>query len=200
MNKFKLIVILLIQSSFFAMAQGMSETPNQMLLRAVRVGDVAEKTIKKALDAGADVNVVDKNGDTPIMLLAMHGRLYGNDKALEILLKYGANEKVLDSSGRNLIQIAEIAGNNEFIKQLPIQLIKFGSGRSNQFNKIIEKQITLPSELCPIIGDYGFEEQVFEPGYKEKFEREKRSLSKENEDIMMADFIALIQKQAGVLK
>src|SRR5437867_605607 len=100
MNKFKLCAFLFIQASCFAMLQGMSETPNQLLLRSARLGDIGLKNMKKAIEAGADIDAVNEKGDTAFVLLASRGHLYGTAKSVPFLISQGAD--IYKKGGDNL--------------------------------------------------------------------------------------------------
>ncbi len=54
-------------------------------------------TVKKMLDAGADVNAVDEYGQTALMLAAESLKLYGKNKIVKILLERGADISIKGS-------------------------------------------------------------------------------------------------------
>ena len=67
--------------------------PNENLFKAAKSGDL--NALKAALDAGADVNVKDANGETSLMIASS----YGNLVTVRELLARGANIEAADNRG-----------------------------------------------------------------------------------------------------
>lgn len=61
------------------------------------------EVIPVLLEKGAQKDVVDKNGNTPIMLAAFRG----NDKVVDILLKAGADRDKKNNDGKTALNIAQ---------------------------------------------------------------------------------------------
>ena len=70
---------------------------NERLINAAFQGDL--DTVKKALDAGADVNAVDEYGQTALMLAAESLGVYNKKDIIELLLQRGADVSIKDPGG-----------------------------------------------------------------------------------------------------
>ena len=66
---------------------------NKQLNRAVGINDI--KTVKALLDKGADVNVKDNSGSTPLIYAARNGRT----EVLKALIDKGAEVNAKDING-----------------------------------------------------------------------------------------------------
>lgn len=83
------------------------------LLRAARAGHA--DTVKTTLAApGADVNVRDENGSTPLIEAARGG----HDDVVQALLVARADVKVKDNRGKTALMYASEGGHNEIVKLL----------------------------------------------------------------------------------
>jgi hypothetical protein len=71
------------------------------LIRAAGRGDVA--TVRKLLEAGADVNVRGADGGTALMAAAAHGQM----ESARLLLARGADASARDGRGRTALEIAK---------------------------------------------------------------------------------------------
>ena len=83
------------------------------LLRAARAGH-AETVQTTIAVPGADVNVRDENGSTPL-IEAAHG---GHDDVVQALLVARADVKVKDKRGKTALMYASEGGHNEIVKLL----------------------------------------------------------------------------------
>jgi ankyrin repeat protein len=70
---------------------------------AARLGDVS--ALVNLLDKGADVNIVDRTGQTALMVAAA----FGQREALEILLSRGADVNAQDAGGMTALMYAAAA-------------------------------------------------------------------------------------------
>lgn len=91
-----------------------TRTPeSDALLRAARAGHA--DTVKTTLAApGADVNVRDENGATPLIEAARGG----HDDVVQALLVARADVKVKDNQGKTALIYASEGGHNEIVKLL----------------------------------------------------------------------------------
>ena len=68
--------------------------------------------LKFFLDLGTDVNLTDKDGNTPLMLLFKNFHAFGDKdmvmKIFDFLLKAGADEKLKNNAGQNVFDLVEM--------------------------------------------------------------------------------------------
>jgi ankyrin repeat protein len=88
---------------------GLTSTP--LNLAAV---NLPVKFVKMLLEAGADVNHADVNGDTALILAAAGG----NYESVKCLLAHGASVRAISNTGRNVLQAAVESGERECIDEL----------------------------------------------------------------------------------
>ncbi len=67
------------------------ETPEQILFRAVRAGDLGLKLAEKAIALGANVNAKDVDNNTALMCLIKRSPTYETEKIVQLLLESGAD-------------------------------------------------------------------------------------------------------------
>jgi ankyrin repeat protein len=60
--------------------------------------------MKSLIEAGANVNVKDRNGKTPLMVASEHSS--GTVAKIQLLLDNGATLDVTDKTGKNALQLA----------------------------------------------------------------------------------------------
>ncbi|WP_088011794.1 ankyrin repeat domain-containing protein [Gottfriedia acidiceleris] len=89
----------------------LSFIPQNTALHAAIAGEKSIEVIDFLLTNGADPNISDSEGHTPLHIAAFEG----NTSIAERLLKNGAEIKS-NKSGKTPIEIAEERGNSEFIK------------------------------------------------------------------------------------
>jgi uncharacterized protein len=65
------------------------------------------------INKGADVNVKESNGNTPLWLGVMHNRKNSNIKIIKILLANGANPYVKNKHGVSLYNLLSMPKNND---------------------------------------------------------------------------------------
>lgn len=111
----------------------LSETP--LLIYAIKApaSKIKTENVELLIENGANVNVKDKNGGTPLMhavLRAGRGakditenspikeQVYKNDKIAKLLIKKGAKVNVKDYKGNTALKIAKLHQNQEMIKLL----------------------------------------------------------------------------------
>ncbi len=95
------------------------EKLNKQLLEAAEKENF--KSIKEALDGGADVNTQDKYGYTPLM----HVSLNGNGPIADLLLQKGANKSIRNKLGAHASMYAALKGHKEITSLLD----KYGATR-----------------------------------------------------------------------
>lgn len=76
-------------------------------------------TIKKLVDYGADSDLVDNNGQTPMYYAIKHGKY----EVAEYLLQRGAKTNIVDKKGLGLVQFARRQNKPAFIDLL----VKYGA-------------------------------------------------------------------------
>lgn len=79
---------------------------------AVTSGDL--ETVRATLDAGVDVDSLDRYGQTALMLAA-HA---GHDAVVEALIAHGANLNVTAKWGLSALMLAIVAGHPEVARRL----------------------------------------------------------------------------------
>lgn len=75
---------------------------------------------EKLLELGADVNIKSKNNETPLFIAVT----FENIEMVEILLRHGAKEDVINKEGNHLLYIAEIKNNPELSNALNLETKK----------------------------------------------------------------------------
>jgi len=73
----------------------------------------ADKIVKLLLEKGADVDLANKKGVTPLMDAA-----YGSPRMVKILLQYNANPMLRDENGNSALRIARQSGQPEILNLL----------------------------------------------------------------------------------
>jgi len=114
----------------------------QKLLAAAQNGDLSE--IKRQLKSGADVNVTDEFGWSPLMISAAEG----HEDVVKFLLDRCANIHIQDKSGRNAAAIARAKAKFE-IEEI---LLGHGKVRPNSKNKDDQEHKGI-FESCDICGE-----------------------------------------------
>jgi ankyrin repeat protein len=71
------------------------------------------KTIERLLEAGANLNVRDKEGQTPLYKAAK----FGYSKTVEKLLDSGANPNLEDKDGKTALDVARTNKIRELLKR-----------------------------------------------------------------------------------
>ena len=73
------------------------------------VGDRGPKEVQKAVDAGAEINARDKDGDTPLIEAAKYNK---NPEVIKVLLDAGAEINVRNIKGNTPLVIAAAYNRN----------------------------------------------------------------------------------------
>ena len=81
-----------------------------------------EDVVVTLLEAGADVNIQDEAGQTPLMDAA-----YGNPRLVRLLLRYGADPSITNLDGKSATRIAREEGQPEIYR-----LLKQARGRQHK--------------------------------------------------------------------
>lgn len=94
------------------------------LMRAAKMGTYGEPTTVKALvNAGADVNYFDKNGTTPLMVMAKEVAQYGGGPRMETIVEFlvgkGADINARDNDGNTPLKLIRSKGPSLATKELP---------------------------------------------------------------------------------
>jgi ankyrin repeat protein len=85
---------------------------NEKLLEAVRLNKIEE--VKKLIEKGADVNVVDEYGAT-----ALYWASYkGHSEIVKMLIEAGADVNVVNKYGITALHWASYKGHSEIVKML----------------------------------------------------------------------------------
>ena len=72
--------------------------------------------IKMLCDAGADIDIVDNDGRTPLMLAVLKNIFHDDYRCIHILVeKYSANLEIKDSSGKTAALHAAECGNEDIL-------------------------------------------------------------------------------------
>jgi hypothetical protein len=101
--------------------------PSKILLEAVTTGEQAK--IQALIKEGADVNTVDENGDTPLIIAARSG----NVDAIGVLLAAGANRDVSNKGG----ETPGLAAWKHFWEMKDIGRPRASEGMLQQFTPVI---------------------------------------------------------------
>jgi len=106
---FKLLIIGLI-ILFISCNRIDTSSPNAMLITSAKAGDL--DYLKLAIAKGANINMQDENGGTPL-----HWAVYYNRKEIvKFLLMQGANPFITDKNGITPIDLARINNRREILK------------------------------------------------------------------------------------
>ena len=88
------------------------EAPPNDLWRIAEFGDIEE--LEKARARGAEVNVSNSSGVTPLMVAAYHGRL----QMVRALIGHGAHLNAVDSDGFTAVMLADHSGHEDIVRTL----------------------------------------------------------------------------------
>jgi len=90
----------------------MDKKLNEVLINAVINGNFDK--VKTLLSSGANINIADNNGSTPLYIASKKGHI----NIVETLLSSGANINLADKEGKTALQIAKEKKKTEIIKLL----------------------------------------------------------------------------------
>jgi ankyrin repeat protein len=108
-----ILAVLLIATACSQSTRPARSPQSEALLRAAREGNA--DTVKALLAGqGADVNVTDERGSTPLLEAAR----YGHDDVVRVLLAAGANFKARDKEGKTALMLAAAGGHDEVVRVL----------------------------------------------------------------------------------
>jgi tetratricopeptide (TPR) repeat protein len=91
------------------------------------------------IQMGADVNSVDHNGRTPLMIAS----LLGDDEIVEMLLAAGANPEFVNDAGESALSLAQTKGVERLLRRA-IVVIKFSAARKKETET--EEAAAIPQE------------------------------------------------------
>lgn len=109
-------------------------------LAAMRADAQAEEIVKILVDAGADLNVRDANGETPLM----NAITTNNPKLVKYMIERGADFRAVNTNGRSVESFAEHYGNEKvaFLVKEAIRLeqkrIREGMSRRRMYRLLDE--------------------------------------------------------------
>ena len=112
MNRWCVIVILILFGSSFSSFADINED----FLKAANLGRIAE--VQKLLDAGADVNIQDKEGFTALMLSAWYGSTEVYTQTVQALIDASADVNARNMYGKTALMLAEEKGNTTVVDML----------------------------------------------------------------------------------
>ncbi len=85
---------------------------NEQLFKAVGLSEIEE--VKKLIEKGADVNVVNKYGET-----ALHeASFWGRSDVVKMLIEAGADVNLVNRDGETALYLASRWGHSEIVKIL----------------------------------------------------------------------------------
>ena len=139
--KFKLLFICL---GFIGSVYSMSEA-NKMLLESAQYGDI--KLVQEALDNKADINSLDKDGNTVLMWTAR----CGHETTVKLLLNKGAKLDIQDGVGDTALMWAVVYGDETTVKLLleagaSLDLKNFASKTALDLAKIVSIELMIENE------------------------------------------------------
>jgi ankyrin repeat protein len=85
--------------------------------------------VKLLLEHGANPNIQDENGDTPLHWTAQWGRL----DVVKLLLVYGADPTVKDKDGKTPLDLARAEGRREVVSVIEEWLRRSGETPQRRF-------------------------------------------------------------------
>lgn len=149
------------------------------------------------IENGADVNIADNDGWTPIMRAARNG----DEKIVEMLLKKGADISFVNSVGESVINHAAISDCAkclvEIFKNTDLEKL---FGKTLLINQINDSYIIARShenqEIQKILGDY-LDSIEKNPN---SIEVKEESLAKEKEEILTEDKSAIKEKEVVLIE
>lgn len=103
------IISIFIMAVAFYFPEALFAAPNDDLIKACVKGDVAGATA--AIESGADVNVKDKNGFTPLHIASNFGKI----GIVKLLVEKGADVNIQSANGDTALAIAGAKGYQEVV-------------------------------------------------------------------------------------
>ena len=110
MRYFKVFFLLIFVFSLFSCNRVDPSTPDRMLLTASKVGNI--DYVKLAIAKGANLNVKDENGSTPLHWATY----YEYTDIIKLLLMQGANPYITDNYGLTPIDVAKFNKKEKALK------------------------------------------------------------------------------------
>jgi ankyrin repeat protein len=89
------------------------------LLHKLLYAQCPTKTIKFLIKKGTYINVINKSGDTPLILASF----YSDAKYAKIILESGANIKIVNNDGQTALDIATYHQNKKVVKIITNKII-----------------------------------------------------------------------------
>ncbi len=120
---------------------------NNMLFSFVEKGSL--RPVSQLIEQGADVNIRDKNGDTPLIIAVRK-----NDSMMtNLLLSKGASTIIMNNTGEHALGIAQKNNNIELAKVIDTVSIKreLESGVSRRITQPVVKASTPEVQVTPLI-------------------------------------------------
>jgi hypothetical protein len=126
----------------------MKSEKNELLIKAIKEGNI--EAAKAAIEGGGDVNWIDENGASPLIILAQTS---ANKEIGKMLLVAGANIEQENKRGETAIYLAPRDSDLSKLLQKNHQLLK--AARTKEFSEVAEKILHDPDIFINVRGKKG---------------------------------------------
>jgi Holliday junction resolvasome RuvABC ATP-dependent DNA helicase subunit len=129
------------------------------LFTAAETGNIS--ALRTALGNGADINQVDENGATPLIIACK----FGHTALVKFILSRGAKIDLADNKGMTAVKNAELSNKTELIELFKNSVGKYSTDDDNasvkeNFNNILDNLLPVSQQIQPIVKGLSEEQRM----------------------------------------
>jgi len=129
------------------------------LFTAAETGNIS--ALRTALGKGADINQVDENGATPLIIACK----FGHTALVKFILSRGAKIDLADNKGMTAVKNAELSNKTELIELFKNSVGKYSTDDDNasvkeNFNNILDNLLPVSQQIQPIVKGLSEEQRM----------------------------------------